>query len=88
MAAKSDNKYDVYDWIKQVIDSCQTYFHYGRVHKLIDNFFDMYRESAKKCSETTKGISKEFKTVNCPHCTAQGGANVMRRWHFDNCKAK
>lgn len=45
MAAKSDNKYDVYDWIKQVIDSCQTYFHYGRVHKLIDNFFDMYRDS-------------------------------------------
>lgn len=49
---------------------------------------EQYRESAKKCSETTKGISKEFKTVNCPHCNAQGGANIMHRWHFDNCKLK
>ena len=27
-------------------------------------------------------------TVTCPHCGKQGGANVMYRWHFDNCRVK
>jgi hypothetical protein len=47
-----------------------------------------YLESGKKCSETTKGISKQFKDVVCPYCEKQGGVNVMYRWHFDNCKLK
>ena len=44
MAAISDNKYDVYNWIIKVIDSCETYYHWGAVHNLIDNFRDMYRD--------------------------------------------
>jgi hypothetical protein len=24
--------------------------------------------------------------VTCPHCAKEGGANVMRQWHFDACK--
>lgn len=24
--------------------------------------------------------------VECPHCSLVGGANNMKRWHFDNCK--
>jgi hypothetical protein len=23
----------------------------------------------------------------CPHCGKEGGVNVMKRWHFDKCKA-
>ncbi len=35
MAAISDNKYDVYNWIETVIDSCTTYFHYNSAHRLV-----------------------------------------------------
>ena len=27
------------------------------------------------------------KQVKCPHCKKEGGANTMKRWHFDNCKS-
>jgi hypothetical protein len=42
MAAISDNKYDVYNWIEKVIDSCTTYFHYNSAHRLVTNFYDVY----------------------------------------------
>jgi len=29
---------------------------------------------------------KKNKVVECPHCKVKGGAGVMKRWHFDNCK--
>ena len=25
-------------------------------------------------------------TVTCPHCSKEGPAMIMKRWHFDNCK--
>jgi len=28
------------------------------------------------------------KVVECPYCLKSGGAMIMRRWHFDNCKSK
>lgn len=43
-------------------------------------------EICKKISESSKGIPREFKQVQCPHCLIIGGSNVMKRWHFDNCK--
>lgn len=49
---------------------------------------EQYLESGKKCSQTTKGVSKQFKNVECPYCKKQGGVNVMYRWHFDMCKFK
>jgi hypothetical protein len=61
MAAKSDNKYDVYEWIKQVIDSCQTYFHYSRAHNLIDNFFSMYQDSDLSGSLRNYAHDKQFR---------------------------
>lgn len=46
-------------------------------------------------AKTQKGIPKteEHKTnmryqLTCPHCNKIGGANPMRRWHFDNCSIK
>jgi hypothetical protein len=44
MAALTDNKYDVYNWIKKVIDSCTTYFHFIRAYNLINNFNDRYQD--------------------------------------------
>jgi len=26
--------------------------------------------------------------VKCPHCLKTGGSNLMKRYHFDNCKSK
>lgn len=40
----------------------------------------------KGLSMPTKGIP--VKKVTCPHCDSVGGINVMKRWHFENCKHK
>jgi len=42
MAGVSDNKYDVYNWIEKVIDSCTTYFHYNSANRLVSNFYNVY----------------------------------------------
>ena len=42
MAALTDNKYDVYNWIRKVIDSCTTYFQFRNVNELITNFDKIY----------------------------------------------
>jgi hypothetical protein len=42
MAALTDNKYDVYNWIIKVIDSCKNYHHFRSVDNLITNFSDKY----------------------------------------------
>jgi hypothetical protein len=41
-------------------------------------------EVKAKLSAARKGIPKP--KVTCPHCGKSGGSNVMKRWHFDNCK--
>lgn len=35
-----------------------------------------------------KGMPQILKRVQCPHCDKIGAANLMKRWHFDNCKSK
>jgi hypothetical protein len=42
MAIISDNKYDVYNWIEKVIDSCTNYHHFKCVDALITNFHNKY----------------------------------------------
>lgn len=42
-----------------------------------------HRESMSKAS---KGVPKPL--VTCPHCGKVGGNNIMKRYHFDNCKFK
>lgn len=48
-------------------------------------------ESNRLRSATMKGrvpwiSGKTHPVVMCPHCNKEGGANLMKRWHFDNCK--
>ena len=38
MASLTDNKYDVYNWITKVIDSCKDYHHFRAADNLISNF--------------------------------------------------
>jgi hypothetical protein len=42
MAAQSDNKYDVYNWIIKVYDSCKTIPQLLTVYKLVRNFRKTY----------------------------------------------
>jgi hypothetical protein len=43
----------------------------------------------KTHSEETKAkLSKPQELVNCPYCGKEGGASIMKRWHFNNCKFK
>jgi len=43
-------------------------------------------ETRAKQSVAMKGKPQEQAT--CPHCAKTGAGNVMKRWHFDNCKHK
>jgi hypothetical protein len=40
-------------------------------------------ESYREQSDRFRGAKLE-----CPHCSLVGGRNVMRRWHFNNCKKR
>jgi hypothetical protein len=31
---------------------------------------------------------RKMSLLSCPHCGTPGGANVIKRWHFENCKNK
>jgi hypothetical protein len=42
MAAISDNKYEVYEWVKKVIDSCETSIHLTRANRLINSFTELH----------------------------------------------
>lgn len=45
----------------------------------------------KKHSEETKNKMRKPKPktiVCCPYCDKTGALNLMKRWHFDNCKEK
>ena len=44
MAALTDNKYDVFNWIKKVIDSCTSYHHFRTTDNLIENFHKVYKD--------------------------------------------
>lgn len=33
-----------------------------------------------------EGPRKQYDLIECPHCAKLGGANIMPRFHFDNCK--
>ncbi len=45
-----------------------------------------FPEMAEKLSKMFKGKPKEKTT--CPHCGLFGAVNNLKRYHFDNCKAK
>lgn len=41
---------------------------------------------SKSISLATKGVPKPQSVATCPKCDAKGALNLMKRWHFDNCK--
>lgn len=43
-------------------------------------------EHRKKISESmiAQGVQDKIK---CPHCSKVGGARLMKRWHYNNCKS-
>ena len=61
MAAISDNKYDVYDWIKKVIDSCKSHQQVDTVNRLITNFRDIYDDYELTGSLRNYTHYKQFK---------------------------
>lgn len=50
-----------------------------------------YTEERKKkqsAALTGKNLGRVHKIIQCPHCNKEGGAPIMKRHHFDNCKLK
>ena len=41
-------------------------------------------ETRQKIGESNKG--KIYERITCPHCSKIGGNNIMKRWHFANCR--
>jgi hypothetical protein len=67
MAAKSNNKYDVYEWILQVAKSCTTVSQKVCVNKLVQKFLHKYDDwemyhclQEQAWNESTKGILKNL----------------------------
>ena len=42
---------------------------------------------AAKARTTHGNTGKKNTVVECPHCKKTGGAGVMQRWHFLNCRS-
>jgi hypothetical protein len=45
MAALTDNKFDVYNWIKKVIASCKNINHTNSAERLIQNLWRMFNDA-------------------------------------------
>ena len=45
-------------------------------------------ERRQNMSKNMLGKSKKIRTTTCPHCGKSGGASLMTRYHFQNCKNK
>ncbi len=43
-------------------------------------------ETRKKIASSKLGKPQPKQRIICPHCNTEGGNNVMKRWHFDNCR--
>ena len=39
------NKFDTFNWVKKVIDSCETRVHFNNVRKLMTNFFNTFNDN-------------------------------------------
>ena len=67
MAAISDNKYDVYNWIEKVIDSCKTLDHTNSAERLIGRFkiqisdWNLYFKLKTQLSFKIKSMKKNKK---------------------------
>ena len=59
MAAKSKDKYDVFEWIKKVIDSCETLKHRIVANTLINNFYKMHGDFELKTNLQLYQMSKQ-----------------------------
>jgi hypothetical protein len=65
MAAFSDNKYDVYNWIIDIAKSCQSVQHIRVVNKLVSQFLKQYDDWTlyhQLCDVTDRCSSKVVKT--------------------------
>ena len=65
MAAESNNKYDVYNWIIDIAKSCQSVKHMIVVNKLVSQFLKQYNYwnlYHQLCDDTSKYSSKAVKT--------------------------
>lgn len=52
----------------------------GKIHPPVTD------DTKEKLRQVHLGIKQMV--VECPHCNRKGGASLMTRWHFDNCKQK
>ena len=39
------NKFDTFNWVNKVIDSCETTTHFNNVRKLMVNFFNTFNDN-------------------------------------------
>lgn len=66
MAALSDNKYDVFNWIKKVYDSCENVSQIITTEKLIQNFrkkyddYTLYRELGDYYFEVSERLQQKL----------------------------
>lgn len=56
---------------------------FGEIHHILPKSLG---GNNKRKNLKEEGIDTSYRT--CPHCGKYGDTANMKRWHFDNCKAK
>jgi hypothetical protein len=47
---------------------------------------DNFKEKLEECGVVTETETKvKIRQITCPHCDFRGAANMMMRFHFENC---
>jgi hypothetical protein len=54
----------------------------------VEYLYDVHLDIRRKASEACTGKKIRITSVECPYCMSVGRAGNMKRYHFDNCKAK
>ena len=67
MAAITDNKYDMFNWVEKIINSCETLDHINSVERLVERFkiqtsdWNLYFKLCTKVSFKVQSMKKKKK---------------------------
>lgn len=75
--------------IAKIVESKRGFIHSDTTKKKMSDAQRNRNQNERSTAYAKMAMSKigvPMPKVTCPHCMKTGGAGVMTRWHFDNCK--
>lgn len=81
----NDPKYISGEYINNSIGRIRTKEHIEKIRNAVKGRKWSKEERLKRSLNKDK---KPYKLIKCPHCNKEFPSNIVKRWHFDNCKEK